>query len=94
MRVLQLADWVCLTQVYAAGEAPIVAADSRALMRSLRVQGFEQVALSNSLEEISQQMLELAQDGDVVMCMGAGSIGQVPAMMMTSVSKEALHDNT
>jgi len=94
VRVLQLADWVCLTQVYAAGEAPIVAADSRALMRSLRVQGFEQVALSNSLEEISQQMLELAQDGDVVMCMGAGSIGQVPAMMMTSVSKEALHDNT
>ena len=89
VRVLQLADWVCLTQVYAAGEAPIVAADSRALMRSLRVQGFEQVALSNSLEEISHQMLDLAQDGDVVMCLGAGSIGQVPAMMLAHVAKEA-----
>jgi UDP-N-acetylmuramate--alanine ligase len=89
VRVLQLADWVCLTPVYAAGEAPIVAADSRALMRSLRIQGFEQVALSNSIDDISAQMLELARDGDVVMCMGAGSIGQVPALMLAQVAKEA-----
>ena len=89
VRVLQLADWVCLTPVYAAGEAPIVAADSRALMRSLRIQGFEQVALSNSLDDISEQMMELARDGDVVMCMGAGSIGQVPALMLAQVAKEA-----
>ena len=58
-------------------------------MRSLRIQGFEQVALSNSLDDISEQMMELARDGDVVMCMGAGSIGQVPALMLAQVAKEA-----
>jgi UDP-N-acetylmuramate--alanine ligase len=89
VRVLQLADWVCLTQVYAAGEAPIVAADSRALMRSLRIQGFEQVALAQSLEDISEFMLSLAKEGDVVMCMGAGSIGQVPGLMKASAAISA-----
>ncbi len=89
VRVLQLADWVCLTQVYAAGEAPIVAADSRALMRSLRIQGFEQVALAQSLEDISDFMLSLAKEGDVVMCLGAGSIGQVPGLMKASAAISA-----
>ena len=89
VRVLQLADWVCLTQVYAAGEAPIVAADSRALMRSLRIQGFEQVALAQSLEDISDFMLSLAKEGDVVMCLGAGSIGQVPGHMKASAAISA-----
>ena len=89
VRVLQLADWVCLTQVYAAGEAPIVAADSRALMRSLRIQGFEQVALAQTLEDISDFMLSLAKEGDVVMCLGAGSIGQVPGLMKASAAISA-----
>lgn len=78
VRVLSLADWVVLSEVYAAGETPIVGANSRALMRALRLSGFDQVAFTPELNEMAQVILTQAQDGDVVLCMGAGSIGQVP----------------
>jgi UDP-N-acetylmuramate--alanine ligase len=78
VRVLSLADWVVLSEVYAAGEAPIVGANSRALMRALRVSGFDQVVFAPELDEMAQVILIQAQSGDVVLCMGAGSIGQVP----------------
>ena len=82
VRVLKLADRVILTQVYAAGEKPIVAADSKALARALRVAGFEKVVFVETLDELIQQIAIDAQAGDVVMCMGAGSIGQVPSRVI------------
>jgi UDP-N-acetylmuramate--alanine ligase len=82
VRVLKLADRVILTQVYAAGEKPIVAADSKALARALRVAGFENVVFVETLDELVQQIASDAQAGDVVMCMGAGSIGQVPSRVI------------
>ena len=78
VRVLSLADWVILSEVYAAGESAIVGANSRALMRALRVSGFDQVVFAPELDEMAQVILSQAQAGDVVLCMGAGSIGQVP----------------
>jgi UDP-N-acetylmuramate--alanine ligase len=77
VRVIGHADAVLLTEVYAAGEAPIVAADGRALARALRVAGKLEPVFVNDVTDMPQAILDNAQDGDVVLCMGAGSIGAV-----------------
>ncbi len=82
VQVLGRADVVWLTEVYAAGEAPIVAADGRALVRALRVAGQDAIQFSQDTEQLAQLIAQQAQDGDVVMCMGAGSIGSVPARVL------------
>ncbi len=76
------ADVVLLAEVYAAGEAPIVAADGRSLARALRVAGKVEPVFVDSIHDMPQAILDAAQDGDIVMCMGAGSIGLVPAKVV------------
>ena len=79
VRVLSGADAVVLTEVYAAGEAPIVAADGRALARALRVAGKVEPVFVEDIAELPQTLLDTVRDGDVVVGMGAGSIGQLPS---------------
>ncbi|MBP6095636.1 MAG: UDP-N-acetylmuramate--L-alanine ligase [Methyloversatilis sp.] len=79
VRVLSSADAVVLTEVYAAGEAPIVAADGRALARALRVAGRIEPVFVEDINALPQTLLDTVRDGDVVLSMGAGSIGQLPA---------------
>jgi UDP-N-acetylmuramate--alanine ligase len=81
VRVLAKADGVWLTEVYAAGETPIVAADGRSLARALRVEGLQDIHFSPDIHSLAEQIQTQAQSGDVVMCMGAGSIGQVPTLI-------------
>jgi len=81
VRVLATADVLLLTDVYAAGETPIVAADSRALVRALRVQGKIEPIFVEAVAELPAAIGAAARDGDVVLVMGAGSIGSVPAML-------------
>ena len=76
-KVLSGVDALLLTEVYAAGEAPIVAADGRALARAVRVAGKVEPIFVENVAELPQTILDTAQDGDVVLVMGAGSIGQV-----------------
>jgi UDP-N-acetylmuramate--alanine ligase len=77
VRVLSTADALLLAEVYAAGEAPIVAADGRALARALRVAGKIEPVFVESIEAMPQAIVDAAHAGDVVITMGAGSIGQV-----------------
>ena len=77
VRVISSADAVVLTEVYAAGEAPIVAADTRSLIRAIRVAGKVEPLFVDRTDGLPQAILGLAQDHDVVIVMGAGSIGQV-----------------
>jgi len=79
VRVLGAADAVLLTEVYAAGEAPLVAADGRALARALRVAGRVEPVFVEDVGELPQAILDFVRDGDVVIVMGAGSISKVPA---------------
>ena len=79
VRVLSTADAVLLTEVYSAGEAPIVAADTRSLIRSIRLAGKVEPQFVESTDELPAAILNAAQAGDVVIVMGAGSIGQVAA---------------
>ena len=76
VQVLALADSVVLTEVYAAGEEPIVAADSRALARALRVSGKVEPIYCEDVNALPQTLLGVLQDGDVVLTMGAGSINR------------------
>jgi len=75
-------DAVLLAEVYAAGEAPIVAADGRSLVRALRVAGKVEPVFVDNIEDMPQAIVSNANDGDVVICMGAGSIGGVPAKVV------------
>jgi UDP-N-acetylmuramate--alanine ligase len=81
VKVLGDADLVLLSEVYAAGEAPIVAADGRALARALRVAGKVEPVFVDQIEAMPQAVFDAARDGDVVICMGAGSIGAVPGKL-------------
>ena len=77
--VLSSVDALLLGEVYAAGEAPIVAADGRSLARAVRVAGKVEPVFVEDISQMPQAILDSARDGDVVMTMGAGSIGAVPA---------------
>ncbi len=90
VKVIGEADAVLLAEVYAAGEAPIVAADGRSLARALRVAGKLEPVFVDEIAAMPQAILDNARAGDVVMCMGAGSIGGVPAKVveLTGSSKK------
>ncbi len=82
VQVMARADVLWLSEIYAAGETPIPAADGRALSRAMRVAGHEALVFVDDIQKMAQVIADNAQDGDVVMCMGAGSIGQVPAQVL------------
>jgi UDP-N-acetylmuramate--alanine ligase len=81
VKVLSTVDALVLTEVYPAGEQPIVAADGRALARAVRVQGRVEPVFAENIAEIPAAISAIARDTDVVLTMGAGSIGNVPAML-------------
>jgi UDP-N-acetylmuramate--alanine ligase len=81
VRVLSSADAVVLGDVYAAGEAPIVAADGRTLARAVRVAGRVEPVFVEDIATMPDAIINVAHDGDVVIVMGAGSIGGVPAKL-------------
>jgi UDP-N-acetylmuramate--alanine ligase len=81
VKVLSTADALLLADVYAAGEAPIVAADGRSLARALRVAGGVEPVFVEDVAEMPEAIRRAAQDGDVVLTMGAGSIGNVAAQL-------------
>jgi len=85
VRVLSDADAVLLTEVYAAGEAPLVAADGRALARALRVAGKVEPRFVEDVADMAQAIRDTAQDGDVVIVMGAGSISRVATQLPAQI---------
>jgi UDP-N-acetylmuramate--alanine ligase len=82
VQVLGTADMVLLSEVYSAGEEPIVAADGRSLARAVRVSGKVEPQFVGEIGAMPQAILDTVRNGDVVMCMGAGSIGGVPAKLV------------
>ena len=84
VKVLSTTDVLLLTEVYAAGEAPIVAADGRALARAVRLAGRVEPLFVDQVQEIPQIIMTMAQAGDIVLTMGAGSISQIPGQLAQS----------
>ncbi len=79
VKVLNSVDALLLAEVYAAGEGPIVAADGRTLARAVRVAGKVEPVFVEDVGTMPETILDTVRDGDVVITMGAGSIGGVPA---------------
>ena len=77
VKVLSSADALVLAEIYAAGEAPIVAADGRALAHALRVVGKVEPVFVENIIDMPDAILNMVRDGDVVITMGAGSISAV-----------------
>jgi UDP-N-acetylmuramate--alanine ligase len=88
VKVMGLADMVLLAEVYSAGEAPIVAADSRALARAMRVRGNTDPVFVDAISDMAVAALRNAQDGDVLLCMGAGSISAVPGQIVALLQRK------
>jgi UDP-N-acetylmuramate--alanine ligase len=84
VKVLSAPDLLLLAEVYAAGESPIVAADGRALTRALRTGSQIEPIFVESIADMPATILKVARDGDVVLTMGAGSIGGVPQQLIAN----------
>ncbi|MBK6673470.1 MAG: UDP-N-acetylmuramate--L-alanine ligase [Proteobacteria bacterium] len=76
-RVLSEADTLLVTEVYAAGEAPIEGADARAMCRAVRGRGKVEPVFVPHVEQIADSLAGLVRAGDVIAMMGAGSISGV-----------------
>jgi len=89
VKVLGEADALLLADVYPAGEAPLAAADGKSLARAIRVAGRVEPVFVESIADMPAAIVAFARDGDVVLSMGAGSIGGVPAAVAALESTTA-----
>jgi UDP-N-acetylmuramate--alanine ligase len=90
VKVIAQADAVLLSEVYAAGEAPVVAADGRSLARALRVAGKVEPVFVDDIAGMPQAIIDAARAGDLVLCMGAGSIGAVAGKVVSLLQQSEL----
>jgi UDP-N-acetylmuramate--alanine ligase len=70
-------DVLLVTEVYAAGEAPIAGADGRAICRAVRTRGLKEPVFVERVDELAESLRAVVHDGDVILTMGAGNIGAV-----------------
>ena len=75
--VLSTPDVLVLNEVYPAGEAPIPGADGRSLARAIRTRGQIDPVFVDRIEELPELLAAVLEPGDLVLMMGAGSIGRV-----------------
>lgn len=87
VKVMGLADAVLLAEVYAAGEAPIVAADGRALIRALRIADKVEAIFVDDIQTMAQAAVDFMKAGDVLLCMGAGSVSAVAGAVVEILQK-------
>lgn len=81
VRVLGMADAVLLTDVYPAGEAAIPGADGLALAEALQANSQINSLFIKDVADLPQAILDFVKNGDIVVCMGAGSINKVPTLI-------------
>ena len=89
VRVLSEVDALLLSEVYAAGEAPIAGADGRALTGAIRARGHVNPVFVESIDELADVLPGVVQDGDLLLGMGAGSIGGLGALLRSRYGAEA-----
>lgn len=83
VRVLSEVDLLLLSEVYAAGEAPIAGADARALSAALRTRGKITPVLAETVEELADLLADVLEDGDLVLTMGAGNVGGLCPLLVS-----------
>jgi UDP-N-acetylmuramate--alanine ligase len=90
VKVLSSVDVLLLTEVYSAGEAPIVAADSKSLARALRVQGKVEPIFVDAVDDLPAAIQGIVHDKDIVLVMGAGSVGSVAPNLLNGNAEQPL----
>jgi UDP-N-acetylmuramate--alanine ligase len=90
-QVLSTADALVVAEVYPAGEAPIPGADGKALCRAIRSRGAVEPVLLKSLDQLPQVLAGIVRDGDVVLTMGAGSIGAAAHDLPAALQSAGTH---
>jgi UDP-N-acetylmuramate--alanine ligase len=88
-RVLSECDVLIVTEVYAAGEAPIAGADGRAICRAVRTRGLVEPIFIEHVDDLADSLRGVLHDGDVVLTMGAGNIGTVAQDLKSRLAKGA-----
>ncbi|MFL6800756.1 MAG: glutamate ligase domain-containing protein, partial [Sphingomicrobium sp.] len=81
------ADVVMVTPVYPAGEVPIEGVDSAALVEGLRAHGHRMVSEVSDLDQLCRSLRDLAAEGDMIICMGAGDITKWAAALADGIGK-------
>jgi UDP-N-acetylmuramate--alanine ligase len=92
-QILSDCDVLVLTEVYSAGEQPIAIADGRALCAAIRARGKVNPVFVEEVENLGKELKSLLQDGDLVLTMGAGSIGRVASQLRQSLEEDGDSDN-
>jgi UDP-N-acetylmuramate--alanine ligase len=87
VKVMGSADAVLLAEVYAAGESPIVAADGRSLTRALRIADKVEAIFVDDIQTMAQAAVDFLKAGDILLCMGAGSISAVAGAVVEKIQK-------
>lgn len=87
IEVFNMSDVLVLTEVYAAGETPIIAADSKTLARSIRHQSHMSLVYQGDIDKIASSVLDIARDNDLILIMGAGSISKVASQLIDISNK-------
>jgi len=87
-QVLAECDVLLLTEVYAAGEELIAGADTRALCAAIRARGKANPIFVEDVEKLDQSLRSVLQDGDLVLTMGAGSIGRIASQLKESLEAQ------
>ncbi|MGX2949446.1 UDP-N-acetylmuramate--L-alanine ligase [Ursidibacter sp. B-7004-1] len=77
VQVLSQVDALVMLDVYAAGEAPIVGADSKALCRSIRNLGKVDPILVSDTSQLGEVLDQIIQDGDLILAQGAGNVSKL-----------------
>jgi UDP-N-acetylmuramate--alanine ligase len=85
-RVLANVDALIVTEVYAAGEAPIAGADAKSICRAVRSHGRVEPLYIERVDELPRTLIQIARDGDVIVTMGAGSIGAMAAELPNALA--------
>jgi UDP-N-acetylmuramate--alanine ligase len=85
-RVLANVDALIVTEVYAAGEAPIAGADAKSICRAVRSHGRVEPLYVERVDELPRTLIQIARDGDVIVTMGAGSIGALAAELPNALT--------
>ena len=84
-QVLAECDVLILTEIYAAGEEPIAGADGRALCAAIRARGKVNPIFIEDAEKLGSDLQSILKDGDLVLTMGAGSIGRIASQLKESL---------
>ena len=85
-RVLSGVEVLLVTEVYSAGEAPIAGADGKAICRAVRSHGRVEPVFVDKLDQLPRALAQIVRDGDLVVTMGAGSIGAIAAELPASLA--------